>query len=350
MSVANRVTRKVTQALPRGVSERFRPHDTETTLGPVEWAAYLFQKVGTVLIAVALLVFFSKTTPDFFTEANLDNILIQIAVIGVVAMGETFVMLLRGIDLSVGSVTLFSAVTIGVLNVHHHTSVMVAIAVALILSLGIGIVNGILVALVRIEPIIVTLGTGLAILGLDQRLLADNGSWIQILDPFFFSMATNKVLFLPVMAVILFALYIAAGLLLRKTPFGRYVYAVGGNPRASHLAGIPGSLVLLAAYAICGLCAGIAGILLTAEVPTISPAVGGDLLFSAITVVVVGGLSLAGGAGSVEKTLVGAIIFGMIYNYLTLQSFSIYYKQAIAGFLILGAAVLIQLGRIRSER
>jgi ribose/xylose/arabinose/galactoside ABC-type transport system permease subunit len=85
-------------------------------------------------------------------------------------------------------------------------------------------------------------------------------------------------------------------------------------------------------------------------VGTISQAVGGDLLFSAITVVVVGGLSLAGGAGSVEKTLVGAIIFGMIYNFLTLQSFSIYYKQAIAGFLILAAAVLIQLARVGSER
>jgi ribose/xylose/arabinose/galactoside ABC-type transport system permease subunit len=125
---------------------------------------------------------------------------------------------------------------------------------------------------------------------------------------------------------------------------------VGGNPRAAHLVGIPGPLVLVAAYALCGLCAGIAGILITAEVGTISQNVGGDLLFSAITVVVVGGLSLAGGAGSVEKTLVGAIIFGMIYNFLTLQSFSIYYKQAIAGFLILGAAVLIQLARLGSER
>jgi len=337
MSVADRVL------------ERLRPHDTER-LGPLERAAYIFEKVGTIVIAGVLLLVFSLTTSVFFTEANIDNILIQIAVVGVVAIGESIVMLLRGIDLSVGSVTLFSAVVIGVLNVSHHTSVALAILVALLLSVGVGLVNGILVALVRVEPIIVTLGTSLAISGLNQRLLADNGSWISVNDQFFVGMVVNKIWVLPVMAVILFVLYAAAGVLLRKTPFGRYIYAVGGNPRAAHLAGIPAPLVLIAAYALCGLCAGIAGVLITAQVGTISQAVGGDLLFSAITVVVVGGLSLAGGAGSVEKTLVGAIIFGMIYNFLTLQSFSNYYKQAIAGFLILGAAVLIQLARVGRER
>jgi ribose/xylose/arabinose/galactoside ABC-type transport system permease subunit len=306
--------------------------------------------VGTILIAAALLVVFSLTTPVFFTAANIDNILIQIAVVGVVALGETLVMLLRGIDLSVGSVTLFSAVIIGVVNVSHHEPVILSTTAALLLSLVVGLINGLLIALVQIEPIIVTLGTSLAIAGLDQRLLADNGSWIQVNDPFFVNMVVNKIGVLPIMAVILFALYAITGGLLRKTPFGRYVYAVGGNPRAAHLAGIPTPLVVIAAYALCGLCAGIAGILIAAQVGTVSQAVGGDLLFSAITVVVVGGLSLSGGAGSVEKTLVGAVIFGMIYNFLTLQNFSIYYQQAIAGFLILGAAVLIQLARAGRER
>jgi ribose/xylose/arabinose/galactoside ABC-type transport system permease subunit len=152
------------------------------------------------------------------------------------------------------------------------------------------------------------------------------------------------------MAVITLCLYMVAALVMRKTPFGRSVYAVGGNPRAAHLAGINVTAVTVAAYALSGLFAGMAGPLETAQVGTVSQNVASGLEFSAITAVLVGGLSLAGGAGSIEKTLVGAAIFGMIDNYLTLNSFSIYYKQAVSGFLILIAVVVLNLGRLRGER
>jgi ribose/xylose/arabinose/galactoside ABC-type transport system permease subunit len=333
-------------AAPNRFVELIRPEVAREALGlrPIEWIVYAFQKVGVVVIAALLFTIFSLTTPDFSSSANIDNILIQISVLAVVSIGETLVMLLRGIDLSVGSVVLFSAVVVSVLSVNDHVPLLLAIIIALLLSLGIGCINGVVVAVVGIEPIIVTLAMAMAVQGLDQFILAKNGSWIQVLTPFFTAIYENRVLFLPVMAVIMLALYIVAALLLRYTPFGRYVYAVGDNLRAAHLAGINVTLIIFIAYAIAGLCAGIAGLLETAQVGTISQNIASGLEFSAITAVLVGGLKLTGGVGSVEKTLIGAAIFGMIANYLTLENFSIYYKQAFAGFLILIAAILVNFG------
>lgn len=320
------------------------------SIQPAEWASYVFGKIGIVLIVGALFLVFSLTSSVFSSQANLDNIMIQISVLAIVSIGETIVMLIRGIDLSVGSVVLFSSVVVGALTVNHHEPAFLAIAVALMLSLGIGLINGVLIAVVGVEPIVVTLAMLLAVQGLDQVILAQNGSWIQVLDPFFNGLYENQFLFLPIMAVITVSLYILAAIIMRKTPFGRSVYAVGGNPRAAHLAGINVTAVTIVAYTLSGLFAGIAGPLEVAQIGTVSQNVASGLEFSAITAVLVGGLSLAGGSGSVEKTLVGAAIFGMIDNYLTLNSFSIYYKQAVSGFLILVAVVLLNLGRLRSER
>ena len=311
------------------------------------------QRLGILLLAGLLFAIFSATSPDFSSPANVDNILIQISVLAVVSIGETVVMLLRGIDLSVGSVVLFSSVVMSALSVNHHVPLVLAIGAALVLSLLIGCINGVVTALVGIEPIIVTLATLMAVQGLDEVILAQNGSWIQVLDPFFTNLYANQVFFLPIMAVITFVLYAVTALLMRNTPLGRHVYAVGGNDRAARLAGINVTTVKIAAYAIAGLCAGIAGLLETAQVGTISQNMASGLEFSAITAVLMGGLSLSGGAGSVVNTLAGATIFGMINNYLTLKDFSIYYKQAVSGFLILVAVILINVGRLghmREER
>jgi ribose/xylose/arabinose/galactoside ABC-type transport system permease subunit len=321
-----------------------------TSARPIELVSTVLGKIGILLVAGALFLAFSLTSSTFSSGVNLDNIMIQIAVLAVVSIGETLVMLLRGIDLSVGSVVLFSSVVVGALSVNHHEPALLAIAVAVVLSLGIGLINGVLIAIVGVEPIIVTLAMLLAVQGLDQVILAQNGSWIQVLSPFFNALYENQILFLPLMAAITIGLYVLASIVMRLTPFGRSVYAVGGNPRAAHLAGINVTAVTVAAYAISGLFAGIAGPLEVAQIGTVSQNVASGLEFSAITAVLVGGLSLAGGAGSLEKTLVGAAIFGMIDNYLTLNSFSIYYKQAVSGFLILVAVIVLNLGRLRSER
>ncbi len=164
-------------------------------------------------------------------------------------------------------------------------------------------------------------------------------------DPLFFAMAAGRVAFLPVMGVIMVLLYAAAALVLARTPFGRYIYALGGNPAAARLTGPPVTRVLVAAYAFAGLCAGIGGLLAIAQLGIVSPNVGAGMEFNAVTAVLVGGLSLSGGVGRVEKTLLGALIVGMIANYLTLKGVSAYYEQAVSGLVILAAVILDHLAR-----
>ncbi len=310
-----------------------------------ERAGAVLRTFGTAIVAVALLVVFALSSPDFLTPTNLDNILIQISVVGVVSIGETAVMLLGGIDLSVGSVLLLSAVVIGALTTNAGVPVALAIPVGLLLATGMGLINGFFAAVVGIEPIIVTLGTLLAVQGLAQVLLQANNSWIMVSDPLFFAMAAGRVAFLPVMGVIMVLLYAAAALVLARTLFGRYIYALGGNPAAARLTGLPVTRVLVAAYAFAGLCAGIGGLLAIAQLGIVSPNVGAGMEFNAVTAVLVGGLSLSGGVGRVEKTLLGALIVGMIANYLTLKGVSAYYEQAVSGLVILAAVILDHLAR-----
>jgi ribose transport system permease protein len=302
-----------------------------------------------VLVAVALAVIFGLLSPDFLSSSNIDNILMQISVVGTVAIGETIVMLLGGIDLSVGSVVLLSASVIGVLSATHGLTDWIAIPLGLAAATGVGLLNGIFVVGVGIEPIIVTLGTLVAVQGLGQMLLAANGSWIQVNDPLFLNIATGRVAAVPVMAVIMLALYAAGAIMLRRTPFGRAIYAAGGNRRAARLAGLPVGRTMLVAYALSGLCAGAAGVLEIAQLGIVSQNVGVGLQFSAITAVLVGGLGLAGGQGRLEKTLLGTLIVGAITNYLTFRGVSAYYEQAITGLILLAAVFADHLARRRSE-
>jgi ribose/xylose/arabinose/galactoside ABC-type transport system permease subunit len=259
------------------------------------------------------------------------------------------VMLMGGIDLSIGSIILVSAVITGALTTNHGLAAWPAIGAGLLAATGIGLVNGIFIAGIGIEPIIVTLGTLIAAQGLGQAILANEGSWIQVTNPFFFSVATDQVLTLPLMAVIMLGFYAAAAVLLRDTALGRHIYAIGGNRRAARLAGIPMGRVVLATYALCGLCAGMAGMLEIAQLGIVSQNVGEGMQFNAITAVLVGGISLSGGSGRVEKTLLGILIVGTITNYLTFRGVSAYYEQAITGGIILAAVFLDHATRRRAQ-
>lgn len=304
---------------------------------------------GTLLVAAALAAAFGALSPGFLSANNVDNILMQVSVVGTVAIGETIVMLLGGIDLSVGSVVLLSASVIAVLTATHGVTDWLAIPLGLAAATGVGLLNGLFVVGVGIEPIIVTLGMLVAVQGLGQMLLAANGSWVQVSDPLFLTLATGRLVGIPDLAAIMLALYAVAAVALRRTPLGRAIYAVGGNRRAARLAGLPVGRTMLAAYALSGLCAGAGGALEIAQLGIVSQNVGQGMEFSAITAVLVGGLGLAGGQGRVEKTLLGALIVGTIANYLTFRGVSAYYEQAITGFILLAAVFADHLARRRPE-
>jgi ribose/xylose/arabinose/galactoside ABC-type transport system permease subunit len=300
------------------------------------WVAETF---GIVVMAGALVLAFGLTSNVFLASGNIRNIFVQISVIGVAAIGETIVMLAGGLDLSVGSVVLLSEVICADLTATHHLPLGVALLAALGAAGGIGLLNGILTAVVGIEPILATLGTLLVAAGLAKLVLGLR--YLQVDHPVFNDLATENVLFnLPIMVVVMLGLYVVVALAMRMTPFGRMVYAVGGNRRAARLSGLSLVGVTIAVYTIAGLLAGVAGFLNVAQIGLVSQNDGVGMEFQAIIAALVGGLSVtAGGVGRIERTLLGALMVGMMTNYQTIKGIEPSYQQAFLGGLLLAAVL-----------
>ena len=304
-----------------------------------------FQSWGTFVVAIVLLVIFGLTADHFLTLQNLQNILRQVSIVAVVAIGMTMVILIGGIDLSVGSVVLFSGAVMNSLLFNEIMGAVPAIIVGLIAASFVGLLNGTLIVKAKISPIIVTLGTMVMVRGLGQMILWINNSWLWVRDPIFTFIKTESILSIPVPAVIMVGLYAIAMILMYKTEFGRHIYAIGGNERAAYLCGIPVDRTKILVYMLCAFFAGIGGIMMSARLSAISPGVGLGLEFEVITAVILGGTSLSGGVGRVEKTLIGAIIVAMILNYMTIKGISAHFQRAVTGFIILAAATLDRLSQ-----
>lgn len=306
-----------------------------------------FQRWGTFVVALVMFVIFSLTAEHFFTLQNMQNILRQVSITAVVAIGMTLVILIGGIDLSVGAVVLFSAAVMNSLLFNEVMSAVPAIVTGIAAAALVGLINGFGVVKARISPVIVTLGMMVMIRGLGQMILWINNSWLWVRHPIFTFVKAESILNVPVPAVIMIVLYVIASIAMQKTPFGRHIYAIGGNERAAALCGIPVGRTKILVYMLTGLFAGIGGFMMSARLSAISPGVGTGLEFEAITAVILGGTSLSGGVGRVEKTLLGAIIVAMILNYMTIKGISPHYQRAVTGFIILAAAILDRLSRGR---
>jgi ribose/xylose/arabinose/galactoside ABC-type transport system permease subunit len=300
------------------------------------WAA---ETLGIVAIAGALVLAFGLTSSHFLVAGNIRNIFVQISVVGVAAIGETLVMLAGGLDLSVGSVVLLSEVICADLTATRHLPLAVALAAALGAAGGIGLLNGLLVAVVGIEPILATLGTLLVAGGLAKLILGLR--YLQVDHPIFNDLAVTNVIFnLPIMVAVMLGLYAIVALAMRTTPFGRMVYAVGGNRRAARLSGLSPLGVTIAVYVIAGLLSGVAGFLNVAQIGLVSQNDAAGMEFQAIIAALVGGLSVtAGGVGRVERTLLGALIVGMMTNYQTIKGIDPPFQQAFLGGLLVAAVL-----------
>ena len=310
------------------------------------FSSYLTES-STLLVAVVLFLVFGLTSSNFFVLANLLNIMKQMSIVGILAIGMTMVILIGGIDLSVGSVVLTSGGVSAVLMSQFNVGPVTAILIGLAVGTLIGFLNGVLIEVVRINPVIATLGTQIALRGLGQ-IIIDN-TWVWVTDPVSVSIGTDTLIFLPIMAVIMLVLYLFAWVLLGKTSFGRYLYAIGGNPTAAAFCAVPVVRTKIIVYMLSGFCAAVGGVLTGAAIGVIGPPVGAGLEFSAIAAVVLGGASLAGGVGRVEKTLLGVVILAMVLNYLTLRGIPDIWQQTVTGFLVL-AAVLIDRTMRRTKR
>jgi ribose/xylose/arabinose/galactoside ABC-type transport system permease subunit len=299
----------------------------------------LAEAYGVVVVAVLVFVFAAMTAEAFLSPSNLRNILIQISVVGVAAIGGTVVLLAGGIDLSVGGVVLLGSVIIGDLAERQGLPLPVAIGGGLVATTLMGVLSGVLVAVIRVESILATLGTLLLSAGAAKLILGPG--WIVVSDDLFASLVRDPVVLnLPAIVLILLVLTLLAGQLMQRTPFGRSVYAVGNNPRAAVISGLPVTRTMVGAFAVAGLCSGIAGFLLVAQLGIISSGDAVGLEFEVITAALIGGLSVSrGGVGRVEKTLLGAAIVGMLANYQTIKGIEPELQTAVLGAILLLAVV-----------
>ena len=285
----------------------------------------------------------------FLQPANLSIILFQSSVIGVLVLGQTLVMLVAGIDLSVAAVAILAAIVMGaggserqqmmnLSGILPYLGFLPSIAVALLGAGLIGFINGLVVTKFRIPAFIATLAMSLALSGI--AMLMTGGSPVHYPDPFYEGFGQAKLFALPLPVYVFLLLALVFGLFLSRSAIGVRIYAIGGSPRAAALSGIPVGKVTVLAYTLCGFLAGIAGFLFLARTGSVAPTSGGSLLLSTIAAVVVGGVSLSGGKGSILNAVVGTLFLASLSNLLNIMLVSPHLQAAVGGVVIVLAIMM----------
>ncbi len=298
----------------------------------------LFRRFSVFVILLGIGTIFAVGSERFLQVDNLLNIALQTSMIAIVAIGMTFTILTAGIDLSVGSVMALAGALAAGLAARQGLATPVAILLALAAGGGIGAINGLLIVRGGVPPFVATLAMLAVARG--ATLVYTQGRPIAGLDESFIWLGNGKVLGLPVPVLIMLILAGVAYFILRHTRFGLHVYATGGNPETTRLAGVSTDRVTLMVYVISGLCAALAGILLTARLWSAQPNAATGWELDAIAAPVLGGTSLFGGVGGVGGTVVGAFIIGVLSNGLNLLGISSYYQQVIKGIVFILAVML----------
>jgi putative xylitol transport system permease protein len=308
------------------------------------------REYGIYLAFAILVIALSFANQYFLTQSNISNVLLQTSINGVLAFGMTFVVITRGIDLSVGSVLALA----GIVSSSFATTssiaavaggpypVFVALAIGVLIGAATGAIVGVIVARFAVPAFVATLGMLSAARGL--TLIYAGGRPVPALTPQFRWIGTGNLFGIPAPVIIFGAVFLFSWFILSRTRFGRYVYAVGGNPRAAKTSGIDVIRIRFAVYVICGALAGLAGMLLAARTGSALTQAGIGYELDAIAAVVIGGVSLSGGVGRVTGTLIGALIIGVMNNGLDLMGIESYYQQVLKGMLIVGAVMLDQRG------
>lgn len=300
-----------------------------------------------ILVLLLLLAVFSILVPNFFTINNLSILSKHVAISAILAIGMTFVILAGGIDLSVGSLAGLGGMVAGYCLTHQvgpfSLGVVSAILAALAVCLVVGALNGWLISHAGVAPFIATLGTLYIARG--AALLLSEGKTFPNLaasSPSFAAIGQSFLLHIPTPVWLMFVLYAIATFVADKTPFGRHVYAIGGNERAARLAGIRVPRVRLVTYLFSGLCGGLVGLIIASQLEAAHPATGESFELNAIAAVVLGGTSLSGGRGSVTGSLIGAFVIGVLADGLVMLGVSEFWQIVIKGVVIVLAVAVDQ--------
>jgi inositol transport system permease protein len=314
--------------------------------------ASVFSKFGIFLIFGVMILVAAILSPAFVSSTNLINVVRQMSIVGLIALGVTGVIVSAGIDLSSGSVVGLTAVVAASLAQTPdyeaafypglHLPLIVPVLAACIVGALVGLINGSLVAKAHIPPFIATLGTYTAVRG--AALLYTSGRPISDLTDDYNFIGQGDIFGLPVPIVILVVMATVTHILYAHTKFGKYVYAIGGNEQAARVSGINASRYKMLIYVYAGFLAGLAGLVVSSRIGSGQPGLGVGYELDAIAAAVIGGTSLsAGGIGTVAGTIVGALIIGVLNNILDLMNVSAYWQQIIKGCIIVGAVIIDQL-------
>jgi ribose transport system permease protein len=299
----------------------------------------VIQKLGPLIGLIVIVVILSILSSDFLTLNNIFNVLRQVSINALIAFGMTFVILTGGIDLSVGSIlALSSAYTAGLLT--NGTDPILAILVGLLAGTAMGAINGLIITKGKVAPFIATLATMTIYRGF--TLVYTEGRPITGLsESVTFQMFGKGYFFgIPFPIITMIIAYFILYFLLRKTTFGRGIYAIGGNEEASRLSGLRVDRIKIGVYSLIGLLSALAGTTLASRLNSAQPTAGAAYELDAIAAVVLGGTSLSGGRGWIFGTLIGALIIGVLNNGLNLLNVSSFYQQVVKGGVILLAVIL----------
>jgi ribose transport system permease protein len=304
--------------------------------------------MGILGALVVLCVILTIASNRFLTPPNLLNVLQQISINFTIAIGMSFIILLGGIDLSVGSNTAFCGLIIGILIKNAGMSVGMSIALGLVCACGVGLLNGLLITIFDLPPFIATLGVMSIARGAAYTITAGQPIYT---FPESFRAITGRVSGIPLVTTIIMALLFAvAAYVLKYTRYGRYLYAIGGNENCAHLSGISVKKVKCAAYVISGFCCGIAAVLLTSRLDSAVPTNADGAEMDAIAAVVIGGISMSGGEGNLSGTVIGAMIIGVIANGLNLLNVPQGAQRMVKGMIIVAAVIFDVLRRKSAKK
>jgi ribose transport system permease protein len=300
------------------------------------------------MVLVFMLVVMMIVSPPFRSISNFLSVVRLFVPIAIAGIGVMMVIITAGIDLSLGSVYGFAGVVAALSITRLHISPVAGILVGLVVSLLLGLANGLLIVKVRLPPFIATLATMSIVRGLCY--ITTQGYPVSGIPKSFFLLGQGYILNVPTQIWVMIIIAIICGIFMSETVTGRRIYALGGNMEATRISGINTSMLIILVYSICGLLAGLGGIITASKLGIGQPTSGAGFEMDAIAATVIGGTSLAGGFGTVLGTVIGAAIIGVLRNALVLLSVNAYWQQLIIGFVILFAVAADMASKNRTKK
>lgn len=292
----------------------------------------LVKKYGIFIVLIAISGLFAILSPVFLTESNLFNIMRQVSMIGIAAVGGMFVMLLGGIDLSQGALVSFINIVLAYMMAKMQMNYLLAIALSIAIGTVVGMVNGVLITKANIPPLIATLATQNILYGFAYIIC--EGQLIHGFPKEFKVFGQGYIGPIPVPVLLMVIFFVIGGFILTKTYFGRYIYAIGGNAEAAKLSGIKVNRIKQTVYMLSGLFTSVAAVITLSRINSGQANTGQGFEFDVITAIVLGGISVSGGSGKLYHTIAGVMIMGVLNNGLVLIGMSTYTQMVVKGVIL----------------